>query len=338
MENKPTKQSEMLERVIIFLIIFVGAIFVFTQYNMLKILEGSLLNYVSMLLILALIGLVAWMFLIPSKEGHTGINSHEPKAEKKPWTFYDKVTFSLISVIALMILFNQAQLSQASSLAGIKSKPLVNFGSLSFSKSDKQAVKLTGDPVQDAIALLPKGTPFYGEELGVTFDDPIKGLEITAQLDPSYGRNKVSLDAVQKERYIKILTTPTITCEFCCGVKTAVTKEGRPTCGCKHSWSTRGLTAYLIKNYPDLTDEQIMQASSQWKMLFFPKQMIARAAQEMQSGQYTPDIASLLLDVDEKKLAEMKSAVASSGASGEGADTQASVDSIDNLPNMVGGC
>ena len=63
--------------------------------------------------------------------------------------------------------------------------------------------------------------------------------------------------------------------------------------------------------------------------------MIQRYIQETQTGQYTPDIAALLLDVDEEKLKEMKSSVASddsaSGSSGV-------VSNIENLPSMVGGC
>jgi hypothetical protein len=123
-------------------------------------------------------------------------------------------------------------------------------------------------------------------------------------------------------------------CEFCCGATTLVFKDGRPACGCKHSWAMRGLAAYLIKNYPDLSDEGIMKEITKWKGLFFPKQMIQKYIQETQTGQYTPDIAALLLDVDENKLKEMKAAVASSGNQ-QGSDVAAS---INELPSMVGGC
>ena len=96
----------------------------------------------------------------------------------------------------------------------------------------------------------------------------------------------------------------------------------------------RGLTAYLIQNYPQLTDEEVTKEVVKWKGLFFPKQMIQRYIQEAQAGQYTPDIAALLLDVDEKKLKEMKAAVAASGQQSSG-DTSAS---LNELPSMVGGC
>ena len=62
--------------------------------------------------------------------------------------------------------------------------------------------------------------------------------------------------------------------------------------------------------------------------------MIQKYIQQAQAGQYTPDIAALLLDVDEEKLKEMKAAV----ASGSTQDSSEPVADINNLPNMVGGC
>ncbi len=328
------KESELLDKVTIFLIILVSAILIFNQYQFFKI-SQSYWVYVSIALILALAGLVAWMFVEKEpKEAHHEHIAHHKHAKTEsvsiPWTFMEKLSYGIVAFIAILIVFNQIQISQASALAGF------NSGLTLKSTSTKTSLALTGDPVQDAMAIvIPRGIPFYGEALGVSFDDPIRSLEIIAQLDPSYGRNKVQLTPEEKERYIRIDTTPTITCEFCCGVKTAVTKDGRPTCGCKHSWAIRGLTAYLVKNYPQLSDDEIKKELMKWKGLFFPKQMIQRYVQETQTGQYTPDIAALLLDVDEGKLKEMKAAVASSGNQQSSGDTTAS---INELPSMVGGC
>lgn len=329
------KESELLDKVIIFLVVLVSAILIFSQYQFYKLLKGSYLVYVSIALILALIGLIIWAFMEkkPGKEAHHGHAIHHKRHTiDTPWTFMEKLSYGIVALVAVLIIFNQAQISQASALIGLSS------GGLTLkTTSTKTPVALTGDPTQDAMAIvIPRGTPFYGEALGVSFEDPIKSLEVIAQLDPAYGRNKIQL-ASQEERgrYISILTTPTITCEFCCGVKTAVTKDGRPACGCKHVWAIRGLTAYLIQNYPKLSDDEIKKEVVMWKGLFFPKQMIQRYVQETQTGQYTPDIAALLLDVDEKKLKEMKAAVASGGNQQGSWDTAAS---ISDLPSMVGGC
>ena len=332
-----TNDDAFLEKVILFLIVVVGAVLVFNQFQFAKLLPNIAINAVSFLLILALIGLVVWLFL--SKEEHEKHHPHHEvhehaKKEKMPLSFHEKLSWGFVSLIAVLIIFNQVQISQASALLNFKGGGLT--GLTLKTSSAKTPLALTGDPTQDALAVvIPRGTPFYGEALGVSFDDPIRSLEIIAQLDPSYGRNKVQLSQEEKERYIKIGTTPTMACEYCCGATTLVFKDGRPACGCKHSWAMRGVAAYLIKNYPDLSDEEIMKEIAKWKVLFFQKKMIKRYVQETQTGQYTPDIAALLLDVDEEKLKDMKAAVASSGSAQSSNDVQAS---ISDLPSMVGGC
>src|SRR3989338_6043562 len=320
------KDNEMLDKVIIFLVILVGAILLFTQYQFYMTSSGYLV-FISGLLILVLIGSIVW-YLLQKPQDHKA--HHEALIEKsKPLTSIEKASYVMVAIVAVLVIFNQMQLSQASALAGIQS-------GLSFKSSSlKTPLALTGDPTQDAIAVvIPRGMPFYGQQLGVSFADPINSLEIVAQLDPSYGRSKIQLTAEEKQRYIQILTIPSMGCQYCCGADTAVSSNGQPTCGCKHSWAMRGLAAYLIKNYPDLSDEEIMREISKWKGLFFPKQMVAKYIQESQSGQYSPDIASLLLDVDEEKIKEMRAAVASSGS----AQSESTVADIDSLPSMVGGC
>ena len=329
------KDSELLDKVIVFLIVLVSAILIFSQYQFFKI-SQSYWVYISAVLILALIGLIIW--LIADKNLHGSAPSmqasHERhqalKHEPKPFTFIEKISYGIVALIAVLIIFNQVQLSQASALIGYKN-------GLTFkSTSTKTPVALTGDPTKDAMAIIiPRGIPFYGEALGVSFDDPIRSLGIIAQLDPSYGKNKVQLSPEEKARYIRIGTTPSIACEFCCGATTLVFKDGRPACGCQHSWAMRGLAAYLVKNYPDLSDQEIMREVAKWKGLFFPKNMIQKYIQQSQTGQYTPDIAALLLDVDEKKLKEMKSAVASQGNKQSSNNVAANVN---DLPSMVGGC
>ena len=328
------KDDKLMEKVIISLAILVGAMLVFSQYQFYKISQAGVWVYLSMILILALVGLVAWYLVERNETHHHSEIAHHLRGEKPaPWTFMEKASYGIVALVAVLILFNQVQISQASALAGLSS-PLT-FKSF----SSKTSLALTGDPSKDAFTVvIPTGVPFYGDALGVTFEDPIKGLELIANLDPAYGRNKVQLDAAQKQRYIDILTTPTITCEFCCGVKTAVTKTGQPACGCKHVWAIRGLAAYLIVNYPTLSDDEIKREVVKWKGLFFPKQMIQRYIQEAQSGQYTPDIAALLLDTGEIKIKSAAAPIASGSKDSAPASTQSTATDIDSLPNMVGGC
>ncbi|MEK6983102.1 MAG: hypothetical protein AABX33_00885 [Nanoarchaeota archaeon] len=327
-----SKDDVFLEKVILFLVVLVGLLLVFNQYQFFWI-SQTIWAYISIALILALAVLISLLFIENKPEHkHQVMQEHELKSETKPFTLIEKITYGMTAFIAIVIIFNQMQISQASSLLGFQGAT----GLTSKIASTKTPLALTGDPTKDAMAIvIPRGTPFYGEALGVSFEDPIKSLEIIAQLDPAYGRNKIQLNAQEeKARYISILTTPTITCEFCCGVKTAVTKDGRPACGCKHVWAMRGLAAYLIKNYPQLSDDEIKLEVVKWKGLFFPKQMIQRYIEETQTGQYTPDIAALLLEIDDEKLKEMKQAVASQNTQSSG-DVQSS---IQELPSMVGGC
>ena len=320
-----TSESEVLEKAIYFLIILVSVILLFNWYQYSKLGKAGYLSVISSILAIVLIASLVW-FIIDRSKVQTPNAITAP--ESKPLTFHEKMSYALIALVAIMVIYNQMQISQASSLMGLKTPLTIK------TSSSKVSLALTGDPMKDAMAVvIPRGTPFYGEGIGVSFDDPINSLERIAQMDPSYGKNKISLSGEEKQRYIQILTTPSMGCEYCCGADTAVTKEGRPTCGCKHSWAMRGLAAYLIKNYPDMTNDEIMREIAKWKSLFFPKQMIQKYIQETQSGQYTSDIASLLLDVDEKKLEELKQTMTSKNSGAEDASSN-----IQDLPNMVGGC
>src|SRR3989338_3122387 len=218
-----THESEVLEKAIYFLLILVSAILLFNWYQYSKLLSSSFLNILSSLLAISLIGSLVWLIVKQSKPQGSMNVLHE-RHESHPLTFHEKLSYALVVLVAMLVIFNQMQISQASALMGLKTPLTVK------STSSKINLALTGDPMQDAMAIvIPRGTPFYGEGLGVSFDDPIRSLEIIAQLDPAYGRTKVQLDQQGKDRYINILTTPTITCEYCCGVKTAVTKDARPT-------------------------------------------------------------------------------------------------------------
>lgn len=182
-----------------------------------------------------------------------------------------------------------------------------------------------------AAKLIPKGVPVpYGQELGINFDNPVEGLQKLANLDKdmtaSYGpmlqQGKItqaqydqmtapykdgigvaSLDDAQKARFIKIGTM--ISCEYCCGSKAMVTREGMPACGCAHSAAMRGLAKYLITRHPELNDNQVLELVKQVKALSFPKQTV-------------------------------EAALKAQGLGGESAP--ASPGSTSSLPSQVGGC
>ncbi len=237
---------------------------------------------------------------------------HQGKMGKHEERHDDKLNRWLIValvVAVVFVLFNQYQMYSLKSIAR---------GSGSAAASSGEA------SLDSAIGLvISRGVPsVYGEELGVSFDDVEGSLAILRELDPSLGRKPVRLEGNEQiDRYVKIGSM--IACEYCCGVPTLVQKDGRPACGCAHSYAMRGLAAYLLKEHgSELTDDQILRELARWKAMFFPKQMITKFMQEAQSGQFTPDIAALLLDVkDTAALNGIKSIPVPS-----------------SLPNMVGGC
>lgn len=156
-------------------------------------------------------------------------------------------------------------------------------------------------------SVTPSGAPKgYGKELNISFDRAQDAINKVAPLDPTYGQNKITLMGVDAERYIKIGSQ--IACEFCCGVKTLVFENGEAACGCDHSQMMRGLTAYLIKNYPkEFTDEEILEELVKWKAVFFPKQTLTAKLQELEKAG-EPGIKEILEEFPEF------------------------------MPNMVGGC
>ncbi|MBI4280989.1 hypothetical protein HY628_02215 [Candidatus Uhrbacteria bacterium] len=221
---------------------------------------------------------------------------------------------------ALLIGFNQYQLAELSHELG------ASRGWLPFLSVAEGRVDTSRGPATVADLVTPRGQPFYGVSLNVSYDQVVQGLDILAKLDPGYGSAPVNLNDQQKNRYIAIGAKPTIACEFCCGATTLVFSDGRPACGCQHSQAMRGLLAYLIVNYPQTSDDEIMRELARWKSLFFPKQMTERAAEQLASGQFTADIASLTYGLSAETLKKL-------GAAGAVA-APSSIQTTD----MVGGC
>ncbi len=194
------------------------------------------------------------------------------------------------------------------------------------------AVYLTGDSAADAqILIFSKGVPeIYGFELGVKYDFDLRDQDMmNAMMEKmstfDRGSKKIDVDALPadfKKRYVNIGSR--IACEFCCGAKTLIFPNGQPACECAHSSAMRGLALYLLKNHSnEFSDERILQELARWKSLYFPKQMMKKYIEEIETGNYTPDISALTLGT---KINGRKNA-------GFGLPA-----SFDSLPDMVGGC
>ena len=167
--------------------------------------------------------------------------------------------FIALAVIAVLLLFNQYQLSKLSFSSG----PL------------------------DISNILPAGIPaVYGAELSISYDGvsasnpSLADQTITAmsQFDRS-----INLQGEDLQRYIAIVSQ--ISCEYCCGAESIIFKDGKAACGCAHSQAMRGLAKYVIKNHPtEFTNDEVLEELGKWKTLFFPGVMAQKAAVLKQKG------------------------------------------------------
>ncbi len=224
MEKKDAnlKDASLIENIILFLIISVGAIIFYNQLQFAKISSNILFNSISFLLIIVLIALVVWLFLdkkrkkekkeIKYHKEHDVEDSAEIITESikqtvknhkkpltKPFTFQEKLNWSFIVLISILVFFNQFQISQAKGFANgklLKTESIFSKVSVSGVSgnsvsgksgvvigpqlnpdgrttklvewktiSETPATKSTGNPTQDAIAtVVPIGTPFYALE------------------------------------------------------------------------------------------------------------------------------------------------------------------------------
>lgn len=237
-----------------------------------------------------------------------------------------KPLLALVVLAVVLILFNQVQIGQVSALTSGGSGDFMStltsgFGSGStslkagekdLSRYELSAAKSTGHtlaevfPVEkiktqdDAMAMIfPTGTPPYGEQLGVSFDDPVNSLAKLANAFPALKEKVKAENPEAFKRYINLASNPYgVSCEYCCGVgPIGADKNGESRCGCQHNPAVLTLTLYLAA-YSDYNDAEILREVLRWKTIFFPKNMI-----------------------------ELATTVA-------GGDTS----SLDNLPGMVGGC
>ena len=132
-------------------------------------------------------------------------------------------------------------------------------------------------------SFVPSGVPrAYGKELDVSFDEVDFAINRISNYGPTYGEEKIVLADNDLKRYIDIGSL--ISCEYCCEAKTLVEANGEAACGCQHSIMMRGLTAYLITNYPEKSNEFILNELGQWKRIFFPKQTLTAHLEELEKA------------------------------------------------------
>lgn len=121
----------------------------------------------------------------------------------------------------------------------------------------------------------PSGIPIaYGKELDISFDNVQDAINKVSRYDLTFGSKRLSLDHKEMERYAHIGMS--ISCEYCCGVDAITRSNGEAACACEHSQMMRGLTAYLIKEHPKMTNDDILGELLKWKIQYFPKQMLSK--------------------------------------------------------------
>lgn len=142
--------------------------------------------------------------------------------------------------------------------------------------SELAIMTATGDVVQDiANNIIPRGTPWYGAEAGVSFDDPV-----TAQKLWGKGRS-LQLSADEQKRWERIVNS--FTCDYCCGSPQNPTIITR--CACAHSLAAQGMAKWFIKNYGSkYADEEIYGEMARWYALWYPGPTVKRIVQELQAS------------------------------------------------------
>lgn len=229
---------------------------------------------------------------------------------------FESFKIGLVILVALIVLFNQWQIYAIANGGG--SGGGYRGGTLSAGGTSFEIKNPTGNVAQDVInTLIPTGTPAYGPELGVSFDDPVGSLTKLARLDRAVPTS--SLSAEQKQRYVAIDTK--ISCEFCCSAPAVIDSSGRDLCGCSHSAAIRGLTKYLIttKTADEWSDDAIYAELTRYKSQWYPKNMVEKGVALVSNG----------LELNAPALNDPALLKKLSGG-----NTAA----IGELPSMVGGC
>ena len=191
------------------------------------------------------------------------------------------ITMWLLVILAIFILANHALLMQINSqLAGNKG------ASSDIEDNTVQAEappSITDEQVRKIYTqVIPAGIPKdYGNKLGVSFDQAASAIPILSRFEQDTRPDKLTGEKLT--RYINI--GQKTACEYCCSARTLVFKDGRKACGCAHSAAMRGVVAYLLDNYPEMSDQDILNEANKWKAVFFPRQTVEKALKVSTNGQ-----------------------------------------------------
>ena len=209
---------------------------------------------------------------------------NKPKNKAKSNEISTTLVIGLV-IAAALVLITQWQLSTLQTNGG--GHAFTGGGSVNLDDVDITQIQNTAQSIaavmdlegitdaQSAIDIMvPTGTPEYGAQLGISFDDPVGSLGILAKY--YYVINKeIQEDPAMWQRYLNLAGRPTgISCEFCCGVgPNGITPEGKSRCGCSHNPGILALTQYLMMS-TDMSDAEVLREAMKWKTVWFPRDMV----------------------------------------------------------------
>jgi len=225
---------------------------------------------------------------------------------KEPFLFRNNIAYSGLIILTLLVTISNLLIPQAFATTALYdvSGGTINLGSLEYGSkitlkpmplgqgeqpviagynskvkslptiSELQMKPQIGDAIQDLLNnIIPTGTPLYGDQAGVSFDDPIKAQNLWAK-----GR-AIQLSSGEEQRWSRIVNS--FTCDYCCGSPQNPTIITR--CGCAHSAAAQGMAKWFIKNYGNTySDEEIYGEMARWYALWYPGPTIKRILQEAQ--------------------------------------------------------
>lgn len=231
---------------------------------------------------------------------------HKGKPSEEPFLYRNNIAFGALIILVLMLVINNFMITAAfasgSAASGnisikhgfeygskvtLKPMPLANGESPRFQGyrtivkplptiSELSLSPPTGDVAQDIVNnVVPTGTPWYGQEAGVSFDDPITAQNLWAK-----GR-AIQLSPEEQKRWERIVNS--FTCDYCCGSPQQPTIITR--CGCAHSAAAQGMAKWFIKNYGGkYSDEEIYGEMARWYAVWYPGPTVQRIVQELHAA------------------------------------------------------
>ncbi len=213
---------------------------------------GSIVAIIMLVLFNQVIAMSAFGSLVPASGSTVAISSGSLKLE-----------YGTKTTLKPMPLASGEQPAFAGYKSKVKSLPTI---------SELAMTPSTGDLAQDLLNnVIPRGVPWYGQEAGVSFDDPITSQKLWAK-----GR-AIQLDSAKEERWKRIVNS--FTCDYCCGSPQNPTIITR--CGCAHAAAAQGMAKWFIQNYGDkYSDEEIYGEMARWYAVWYPGPTIKRIVQE----------------------------------------------------------